>query len=83
MRIIQTSSTMNSLSKNESTMQALMSPMMAFAEQLRLLVEKMKWLVIAAICAGAAALFGLGNLGATVFYVGKQLSAIVMFLTGK
>ncbi len=83
MRIIQTSATMNSLSKNESTMQALMSPMMAFAEQLRLLVEKMKWLVIAAICAGAAALFGLGNLGATIFYVGKQLSAVAMFLTGK
>ena len=82
-KIMQRSSAMFAQAKNESTMQALMSPQMAFAEQLRLMVEKMKWLVIAAICSGAAALFGLGNLGATVFYVGKQLSNIAMFLTGK
>jgi hypothetical protein len=72
-KIMQRSSAMFAQAKNESTMQALMSPQMAFAEQLRLLVEKMKWLIIAAICAGAAAVLSLANVGISWFYVGGEI----------
>ena len=81
--IIKRSSAMFNQSNNEASMQVIMSPQMAFAEQLRLLVDKMKWVVIAAICSGAAAAFALVGIGINWFMVGQRIDAIAKFLIGQ
>jgi hypothetical protein len=81
--IIKRSSAMFNQSNNEAAMQIIMSPQMAFAEQLRLLVDKMKWVIIAAICAGAAGVLALVNIGVTWLMVGQRIDAIAKFLIGQ
>ena len=82
-KIIKRSSAMFNQAKNETTMQALMSPQMAFAEQLRMLVEKFKWVIIGAIAAGAAAVLSLINIAIIILMVQGRIDAIAKFLTGK
>jgi uncharacterized membrane protein YqjE len=82
LKIIQRSAAMNAQAKNETTMQALMSPQMATAEQLRLLVEKSKWMVIAAVCAGGAALLALANIGVNWIMVGQRIDIITKWIQG-
>ncbi len=82
-KIIKRSSAMITQAMNESSMQIIMSPQMAFAEQLKLLVDKSKWMIIAAICAGAAAAFSLIGIGINWFMVGQRIDAIAKFLIGQ
>lgn len=82
-KIIKRSSAMFNQAKNETTMQALMSPQMAFAEQLRLLVEKFKWVIIGAIAAAASTLLSLITLVVIFAVVKAPIDAISKFLTGK
>lgn len=81
-KIMQRSSAMFAQAKNESTMQALMSPQMAFAEQLRLLVEKMKLIIFNLIGSGANLLVGLIAL-VLLYLIFKDIGAIRTFLVGK
>jgi hypothetical protein len=83
LKIIQRSSAMIGQAQNEVVTHALMSPQMAFAEQMRLMVQKMKWLIVAAITAGIAAVLGLANIGIDFLYIGRNMETIAKFLTGK
>jgi ABC-type multidrug transport system fused ATPase/permease subunit len=83
-RRIEVSASMNALSKQESTLQMLMSPQMAFAEILQKIYDMLKkWGMIVLICAAAAAILSLISTGSNIFYVGDKIAAIAKFLTGK
>jgi hypothetical protein len=82
LKIIQRSAAMNAQAKNESTMQALMSPQMATANLLQTLVDKFKWVPIAAVAAGIAALLALANIGINWLMVGQRIDIISKWIQG-
>jgi len=79
---IQVSATMNALSKSEATTLAIMSPQMAFAEQLARVAERLKWVMLSFFSGAGNVILTLAVL-AMIYLILKDMGAVKTFLIGK